>query len=386
MADQRRKLRSSTVVLGGMGVLAAALTSCGSDPDKRCVDRDSYEYDGYKIVADKNCKSGSTTSRPARTARAAARPDDTIDAAWYYDSDVSAGYADYGTFSRSEAVDRGGFGCSGSAAAAADPGEARQARLRRTQELRGTGRRHGTPHHRPPPRLAADRRGTGPDLPPHPLPRRLPAPVLGRERVLRLLPPRGRGAGGGRRGTARDVPGRGRAHRRAGPLRRPRHHRPAAGRGGRRVLAPPRRTPVPVRPVRPPLRRHAARPRCWSTTPTRRPHWSRPPAPSGSGWRSASPAPTSGTPSTSGSSTPGSDRPPLLPPGAPLHFAHSAGDELGEDLMTVAYLEETARAGRPGHRRDLHGGDRLGPSLRPLRRRAAPLHPQPASSSTPGSG
>ncbi|MFI0784723.1 glutathionylspermidine synthase family protein [Streptomyces lydicus] len=34
---------------------------------------------------------------------------------------------------------------------------------------------------------------------------------------------------------------------------------------------------------------------------------------------------------------------PLLPPGAPVHFAHSAGDELGEDLMTVAYLEETAR-------------------------------------------
>ncbi|WP_399086886.1 glutathionylspermidine synthase family protein [Streptomyces sp. BBFR2] len=34
---------------------------------------------------------------------------------------------------------------------------------------------------------------------------------------------------------------------------------------------------------------------------------------------------------------------PLLPPGAPLHFAHSTGDELGEDLMTVAYLEETAR-------------------------------------------
>ncbi|GGX85379.1 glutathionylspermidine synthase family protein [Streptomyces hiroshimensis] len=33
---------------------------------------------------------------------------------------------------------------------------------------------------------------------------------------------------------------------------------------------------------------------------------------------------------------------PLLPPGAPLYFAHSAGDELGEDLMTVAYLRETA--------------------------------------------
>ncbi|MBV2355814.1 glutathionylspermidine synthase family protein [Streptomyces sp. J2-1] len=32
----------------------------------------------------------------------------------------------------------------------------------------------------------------------------------------------------------------------------------------------------------------------------------------------------------------------LLPPGAPLHFAHSSVDELGEDLMTVAYLKETA--------------------------------------------
>lgn len=32
----------------------------------------------------------------------------------------------------------------------------------------------------------------------------------------------------------------------------------------------------------------------------------------------------------------------LLPPGTPLHFAHSAADELGEDLMTVAYLKETA--------------------------------------------
>ncbi|MFI6939388.1 glutathionylspermidine synthase family protein [Streptomyces sp. NPDC050418] len=32
----------------------------------------------------------------------------------------------------------------------------------------------------------------------------------------------------------------------------------------------------------------------------------------------------------------------LLPPGAPVHFAHSTADELGEDLMTVAYLQETA--------------------------------------------
>ncbi|MGJ5890687.1 glutathionylspermidine synthase family protein [Streptomyces niveiscabiei] len=32
----------------------------------------------------------------------------------------------------------------------------------------------------------------------------------------------------------------------------------------------------------------------------------------------------------------------LLPPGSPLYFAHSTADELGEDLMTVAYLKETA--------------------------------------------
>ncbi|NUR43678.1 MAG: glutathionylspermidine synthase family protein [Streptomyces sp.] len=32
----------------------------------------------------------------------------------------------------------------------------------------------------------------------------------------------------------------------------------------------------------------------------------------------------------------------LLPPGSPLYFAYSSADELGEDLMTVAYLQETA--------------------------------------------
>ncbi|MET9253444.1 glutathionylspermidine synthase family protein [Streptomyces sp. NPDC003717] len=32
----------------------------------------------------------------------------------------------------------------------------------------------------------------------------------------------------------------------------------------------------------------------------------------------------------------------LLPPGGPLYFAHSVADKLGEDLMTVAYLKETA--------------------------------------------
>ncbi|MFI8088144.1 hypothetical protein ACIF9R_07470 [Streptomyces sp. NPDC086080] len=110
MAESRRRLRSSTVVLGGMGVLAAALSACGSDPDRRCVDRDSYDaFNGYKVVADKNCASG--TSSSGSYGKGTSRGGD---ADWYYDADVSAGYAEHGTFSRSEAVDRGGFGCSGS--------------------------------------------------------------------------------------------------------------------------------------------------------------------------------------------------------------------------------------------------------------------------------
>ncbi|MFF0199176.1 hypothetical protein [Streptomyces sp. NPDC005017] len=113
MAEARRRLRSGTVVLGGMGVVAAALTSCGSDPDRRCVDRDSYDHlNGYKVVADSNCKSGSSSSSSYGKS-GKNRKSGTRDAAWYYDADVDRGYADYGTFSRSEAVDRGGFGCSG---------------------------------------------------------------------------------------------------------------------------------------------------------------------------------------------------------------------------------------------------------------------------------
>jgi hypothetical protein len=103
-----------------MGVVAAALTSCGSDPDRRCVDRDSYDYsNGYKIIADKNCNSNSTSSssygKNSKSSSSGNRKQaGTVDAAWYYDADVSNGRADYGTFSRSEAVDRDGFGCSGS--------------------------------------------------------------------------------------------------------------------------------------------------------------------------------------------------------------------------------------------------------------------------------
>ncbi|MFJ9915734.1 glutathionylspermidine synthase family protein [Actinacidiphila glaucinigra] len=52
---------------------------------------------------------------------------------------------------------------------------------------------------------------------------------------------------------------------------------------------------------------------------------------------------------------------PLLPPG-PVHFAHTETDELGEDLMTVAYLRETAeQAGLDTHALSVEaiGWDRL---------------------------
>ncbi|MFF1379867.1 hypothetical protein [Streptomyces sp. NPDC058308] len=119
---QRRRLRSSTVALGGMGVLAAALTSCGSDPDRRCVDRDSYDYvNGYRVVSDSKCKtgtpgsSGKSRKSPSGTGTGTGTGKTTgrTEPAWYYDADVDGRYADNGTFSRSEAVDRDGFGCSG---------------------------------------------------------------------------------------------------------------------------------------------------------------------------------------------------------------------------------------------------------------------------------
>ncbi|GHF48087.1 hypothetical protein GCM10010218_31940 [Streptomyces mashuensis] len=104
----RRRLRSSTVMLGGMGVLAAALSACGSEPDKRCVDPNSYDLNrGYKVLDSKACKSsGGSSSGSSSGTGTAGR--------WYYGSNRSGGFADRGTFSKSQAVDRGGFGCSSS--------------------------------------------------------------------------------------------------------------------------------------------------------------------------------------------------------------------------------------------------------------------------------
>jgi len=111
MADARRQLRSGTVALGGMGLLAVALTACSSDPDKRCVDRDSYTLSkGYKIVGDKNCKSATT-----------------VDGAYYYGGKKKGSWVKNGSFTKpgkksgsggssssgGSGVSRGGFGGGG---------------------------------------------------------------------------------------------------------------------------------------------------------------------------------------------------------------------------------------------------------------------------------
>ncbi|MER5770605.1 hypothetical protein [Streptomyces sp. NPDC001985] len=86
----RRRLRSSTVVLGGMGVLALTITSCGSEPDKRCANRSTMEH-----LSSSECDDSSGSG------------------SHYYGGKVKSGLVEGGSFNKS-AVDRGGFGCSGS--------------------------------------------------------------------------------------------------------------------------------------------------------------------------------------------------------------------------------------------------------------------------------
>lgn len=87
-AVKQRRLRSSTVVLGGMGILALTITSCGSEPDKRCADRNTYEE-----LSKSDCDSSGSGS-------------------YYYGGKSSNGRVYDGSFDKST-VDRGGFGCSG---------------------------------------------------------------------------------------------------------------------------------------------------------------------------------------------------------------------------------------------------------------------------------
>ncbi|MEU4080349.1 hypothetical protein [Streptomyces venezuelae] len=92
-----RRLRSSTVVLGGMGVLAATITACGSEPDKRCVDPLTRE------------------SLPSYECRSGGGDDDggTTRGSYYYGGSIRDNKVSGGSFDK-KAVDTGGFGCSGS--------------------------------------------------------------------------------------------------------------------------------------------------------------------------------------------------------------------------------------------------------------------------------
>ncbi|MFB7865287.1 MULTISPECIES: hypothetical protein [unclassified Streptomyces] len=89
-----RRLRSGTVILGGVSMLAATLTACGSEPDRRCIDPVTY-----KELPDYQCESGgdgdgSSSSHGGR---------------YYYGGSSSSGKVSGGSFDRS-AVDSGGFG------------------------------------------------------------------------------------------------------------------------------------------------------------------------------------------------------------------------------------------------------------------------------------
>ncbi|MFE9255123.1 hypothetical protein [Streptomyces sp. NPDC006879] len=83
--DARRRMRSGGVILGGVGLLAAALVGCGSDPDKRCADPKTSEQ-----LKDSDCR-------------------DNGSGAYYYGGSSKKGKPSGGSFNKS-AVDRGGFG------------------------------------------------------------------------------------------------------------------------------------------------------------------------------------------------------------------------------------------------------------------------------------
>ncbi|MFI5620594.1 hypothetical protein [Streptomyces sp. NPDC051567] len=54
-STNQRRMRSATVALGGMGLLAATLVACGSsdEPDKRCASRATLDH-----LNSKECRSG----------------------------------------------------------------------------------------------------------------------------------------------------------------------------------------------------------------------------------------------------------------------------------------------------------------------------------------
>lgn len=73
------------MVLGGIGLLAATLVSCSSEPDRRCVDPHTH-----KTLDGKECRSGGSGH-------------------WYYGGSVHDHKVSGGGFTK-PGVERGGFG------------------------------------------------------------------------------------------------------------------------------------------------------------------------------------------------------------------------------------------------------------------------------------
>ncbi|GHJ19886.1 hypothetical protein ACH4LN_30295 [Streptomyces albus] len=108
----RRRLRSSTVVLGSMGALAVALSGYSSEPDKRCVDPGSYDaVRGYRVLPPQQCETGAATAASFPSAAAGVDEPGGAGRAWYYGGHQERGHAKGGTFVHAAAVERAGFGC-----------------------------------------------------------------------------------------------------------------------------------------------------------------------------------------------------------------------------------------------------------------------------------
>ncbi|MBQ0864904.1 hypothetical protein ACH4RA_15605 [Streptomyces smyrnaeus] len=109
---RRRKLRSSTVVLGSMGALAVALSGYSSEPDRRCVDPDSYDaVRGYRVLPPSQCETGGAGASARTAAFPAAGGAEGREDVWYYGGREAKGRAKGGTFIHAAAVERAGFGC-----------------------------------------------------------------------------------------------------------------------------------------------------------------------------------------------------------------------------------------------------------------------------------
>ncbi|MEU3633679.1 hypothetical protein [Streptomyces fradiae] len=97
-----RRFRSSHVVLGGMGALALTLTSCGSsEPDRRCVDRVTRD-----VLPDYSCSDNRGSGSSGGSGGGGG-------GSYYYGGSTRSGKVEGGSFDKA-AVQRGGFGCSGS--------------------------------------------------------------------------------------------------------------------------------------------------------------------------------------------------------------------------------------------------------------------------------